>query len=339
MSLIIPPKLSKGDCIAVISPSGGHAGLFPHRIEKGINFLKKEGFKIKEFKTTRKIMGWSSGTPEERAADLMNAFIDENIKGIICTIGGYSANQLLPLLDYENIKKHPKLFCGYSDISVLHYALYQKSQLQTFYGPSIMVQFAEFPKPLDYTWDYFKKATVENKPIGNIASSEKWTDELLNWATKEDQKRARKLETNKGYEWLRNGQAEGCILGGCLSSIIHLRGTDYWPDHKNKILFIEIPEGQEFGKGEPLSVVESYLMDLKLSKVFDSIIGLIIGRPFKYSEEDNDKLKKIIIEMTAEYKFPILFGADIGHTDPQITIPFGALTQIDSEKNKFEINN
>jgi muramoyltetrapeptide carboxypeptidase len=339
MELIIPQKLKKGDYIAVVSPSSGLGGLFPNRVENGVKFLKKMGFKVKEYNTTRKSLSWSSGTAEERAKDLMGAFMDDEVKGIICSVGGYSANQLLPLLDYKEIRMHPKVFCGYSDISVLHYALYSKAGLQTFYGPSVMVQFAEFPEPLSYTLDYFKKATMENGPIGKITASTKWTDEVLDWGKKENDYVTRKLKPNKGFEWLRTGKSEGPIIGGCLPSIMHLCGTEYWPDYNGKILLLEIPDGHEFGKGEALYDVESFLYDMKNSRVFNDITGLVFGRPFNYTEEELANLKKIILKSTENTNFPILFGVDVGHSDPQITIPLGALTKLDSKNNLFEIDN
>jgi len=151
-----------------------------------------------------------------------------------------------------------------------------------------------------------------------------------------DLTRPRKLKKNKGFEWLRKGKAEGEIIGGCLTSIVHLPGTKYWPDYKGKILFLELPEGQKFDQGEPLPYVDWYLEQLNILGVFNQIKGLIFGRPFKYSEDDTEMLKKKILERTEDYNFPILFGVDIGHTDPMITIPIGTRVMINSETNIFE---
>ncbi len=337
MELIIPQKLSKGDTIAILAPSSGLGAIFPHRIDNAIKFLESIGFKVKEYPTARKINGWESASPEERARDLMEAFTDKEVKAIICTIGGFNSNKILKLLDFKKIRENPKIFCGYSDISVLHYAIHKKAGLITFYGPSIMNQFGEFPEPLKYTLDYFKKAVMESEAIGEVKASEKWTDEILDWSQKEDLQRPRNLIKNKGYEWLREGKAKGNIIGGCISSINHLIGTEYLPDYEGKILFIELPEGQEFGKGEPLSYVDSYLADLNNTGIFNKIKGLIVGRPYKYNEEDSKKFQDIILDNSKEYNFPILYGADIGHTDPQITIPLGAEIELDSEKNLFKI--
>ena len=198
-----------------------------------------------------------------------------------------------------------------------------------------MTQFGEYPKPLDYTVKYFNKAIVEGK-IGKIESSKKWTDEILNWFAKKDLERSRELKENFGYNWIKKGKATGEIIGGCLHSLTHLIGTEYWPNHKDKILFIELPEGEDFMKGEPLAEVDAQLCDLEIAGIFKEIKGLIVGRPFRYSQEETEKFKKIILDNTEGYNFPILFGVDIGHSDPQITIPFGVKVEIDSEKNLFE---
>jgi len=335
MNLIKPPKLEKGDTIAIISPSAGLAALFPHRLDNAIKFLESEGYKIKEFSCTRKINGWESAPAKERAKDIMNAFTDEEVKGIICSIGGNTINKTLRYLDFDKIKKNHKILCGYSDISVLHYAINKKCGISTFYGPCAMTQFGEFPEPLKYTLEYFNKAVVEGQ-IGTIKSSEKWTDEVLDWNQKKDLEKPRELKENKGFEWLRMGKTEGEIIGGCLPSICGLLGTEYWPDHNNKILFIEIPEAQQFDKGEPLAEVDALLCSLEIAGIFKQINGLIVGRPFKYNDEEKEKFKEIILENTKEYDFPILFGVDIGHTDPMITIPLGSKIRLDSEKNLFQ---
>ena len=181
--MIKPHSLKIGDMIAIISPSSGLTAIFPHRLDNAIKFLESKGYKIKEFPCTRKINGWESAPAKERAKDIMDAFTDPNIKAIICSIGGNTINKTLKYLDFEKIKENPKIFIGYSDISVLHYALNKKCGFTTFYGPCVMTQFGEFPKPLEYTLKYFNKAVVEGQ-IGIVKPSEKWTDEILDWGQK-----------------------------------------------------------------------------------------------------------------------------------------------------------
>lgn len=335
--MIKPKRLEKGNTIAIIAPSGGLSALFPHRLNNAKLALERLGFKIKLYPTTQKFNNGKAGTKDERIKDILDAFKDKKVKAIICAIGGICNNELLNDIDYEIIKQNPKIFIGYSDNTLLHYAFFKKAKLITFYGPCAITQFAEYPKLLSYTKNHFLKALIKNKPLGKIMPSKFWTDELLDWSQKLDLTRARKLNKNEGYIWLKNGKISGDIVGGCLYSLLQLKGTDFDIDYTNKILFIETPEGQDFTKGEPLPYVESQIVDLKNAGVLGSIKGLIIGRPFGYSNEDKEKLKKVILEHTKEYDFPILFNVDIGHTDPMITLPLNIKVSLDSEENIFSI--
>lgn len=178
---------------------------------------------------------------------------------------------------------------------------------------------------------------MDDKPIGKIKPSKAWTDEILDWFKKDDLKRPRKMKKNEGWQWLKAGKAEGHILGGCITSMMHLRGTKYWPDFSGNILFWEIPEsGNDFTKSESPGDIDAHLTDLELSGVFKQIKGMVIGRPFGYTKEQVRQLIKIIKERTEDYKFPILFNIDIGHSDPIITVPIGVKVKIDSYKNLFE---
>jgi len=332
--LVKPKKLEKGDTIAIIAPSAGL--YFPHRLDNAIAFLNSEGYKVREFPCTRKLNGWESASAKERAKDIMAAFLDGEVKAIIALFGGTVAIQTLKYLDFEKIKQNPKIFCGYSDNSILNYAFYTQADLVTFYGPCVATQFGEYPRPLEYTLKYFYKALTTSKPIGKVYPSENWTEEFLDWSKKLDLTRPRELKKNKGFEWLRNGRAQGKIIGGCLESIVHLPGTKYWPDYKDKILFLEIAEGQKPAEGDPLAYVDFYLEQLNVLGVFSQIKGLIFGRPYNYTASDIELLKQKILERTNEYTFPILFGADIGHTDPQATVPIGIDASMDSKTNTLE---
>lgn len=336
--LLKPKSLKVGDTIRLASPSAPLAGLVPHRTKKGIKMLKELGFKVKVGKYALKITGHTAGAPKERAEDINSFFKDKEVKAIICFIGGKHSNQILEHLDFDLIKKNTKIFLSYSDATVSHFALYTQSNLTTFYGPAVLTQFAENQKVLSYTEEYFKKALIKNQPINEIKPSSYWTDEVLDWFKKEDQKRPRKMKKNKGWQWLKQGKAQGPILGGCVTSMIHLRGTKYWLDFSDSILFWETPEsGDNFTKGEKVENIDSYLTDLELSGVFKDTKGMIVGRFFGYSEEEQEGIIKIIKERTSGYRFPILLNVDIGHSDPMITLPLGVKVAIDSSKNLFEI--
>jgi muramoyltetrapeptide carboxypeptidase len=241
-----------------------------------------------------------------------------------------------PLLDWKLIKKNPKIFLGYSDITVLHNAIYKKTGLITFYGPCVMPEFGEFPFMDKYNEAHLRKALVDGK-IGKIIPSEEWTDEFLDWFKKDDIKRRRSYTKNTGFEWWRKGKVSAEIFGGAIPSINHLAGTEYWNDYKGKILFIDLPEGNTPGVGISISDFDTYLADLYNLNVFKNIKGLVIGRPYAQSQGNLQKIKELVELYTKNTKYPILYGVDIGHTTPMITLPFGVKVLLDSEKNVFEV--
>src|SRR3989338_6915592 len=336
MKLIKPQVLEKGDTIAFIAPAGGLAALTTHRLEKGKRFFEELGYKVKIFPTAKKNSGISSDTAENRAKDIMDAFRDEDVKAIITTIGGNTSHQTLEYLDFGTIKRNPKILCGYSDITSLHLTLYSQTGLVGFYGPAIITQFGENPKPDEFTVEHFFKAITGT--IGEVKPSRQWTDDKeVNWINKEDLNKKRKYKGNNDYEWLKEGKIKGGILGGCLPVILHLAGTKYWPDFKDKILLLETPEGEDFRKGKSLANVDSALGDLRNLGVFRQAKGIVFGRGFGYTEEQTSQLKQIILYNTRDYNFPILYNVDIGHTDPIITIPLGIQIELNSSMNRFKI--
>jgi muramoyltetrapeptide carboxypeptidase len=334
-----PNHLQRGDSIGAVSPSSPMAGLLPHRVEQGVKMLEKLGFVVKIGEHALSISQHTAGGPKERADDINSFFRDESINAIISFIGGNHSNQILEHLDFDLIMNNPKIFMGYLDTTVLHFALHTQSCLVSFYGPSVLTQFAENPRILPYTEEYLEKAIMSSKPIGKVNPSMKWTDEILDWFTKKDLERPRRMKKNVGWQWLRQGRAKGPIFGGCISSMMHLRGTEYWPNFSGNILFWEIPESDcNFSKGESPENIDTYLTNLDLSGTFSQISGMIVGRPFGYTKKETTQLVQLIKERTKKFDFPILFNVDIGHTDPMITVPLGTEAIVDSYKDLLEFN-
>lgn len=339
MNLIIPQKIKRSDHIGFISPSAGLAPFAIHRIEQAVKIFDGLGYKVKIAKNALKNSGYISSSVQDRVNDIHEMFQDREVKMIIATIGGNHSNQLLKHLDYNLIKNNPKIFIGYSDNTVLHYAFQSQANLATYYGPCVMTQFGEHPRIFDYTLKYFNHTLSEEKGRTNykIEPSEFWTEEFLDWFKKEDEKRPRKMQKNNGYEWLRKGKVRGELLGGAIPSVNHLAGTKYWRNPKNKIFFLDIPEGHVVSEGMPLQEVDSYLADLNNLGVFDSISGLIIGRPYHYSSKQLKELKQIILNYASKKNCPILYNINIGHTDPIITLRYGSIAELNSNTNTFRI--
>src|SRR3989339_59370 len=335
--MIKPQKLQKGDTIAIIAPSGGITALVPHRLEAAKKNLERIGFKVKLFFTTKLNLRGKAGTLVQRVKDIHDPFTNTEIKAIMCATGGLCANELLRVIDFEVIRKNPKIFIGYSDITLLHYAIWKNTRLVTFYGPCAITQFGEYPKTLEYTEKQFLKAVSQDAAIGIVTPSETFTDEILDWFQKTDLTRPRTLIENDGNIWLKKGKVSAELVGGCLHSIHQIVGGLFDCDYKDKILFLELPEGQKFGEGTPLDYAESQLVDLKNRKLFEGLRGLIIGRLYKYSDEQKELFYNMLLEQMQEYNFPILANADIGHTDPMITLPLHVQVSLDSDRNIFSI--
>jgi len=333
--LIIPPSLQKGDTIGFISPAAGLAPFAMHRVQNAIKYFESLGYIVKIAKNALKNEGYVSSSVENRLKDIHEMFADKKVKAIISTIGGNNSNQLLTKLDYKLISENPKIFVGYSDITSLHFAIQKKANLATYYGPCVMTQFGEYPSPLPFTVESFFK-TVTDKSSQRYFQSKAWTDEILDWFNKIDLTRPRKKRKNTGYHWLKGGEATGPAWGGTLQTLNALVGTDFWIDPKKSVFFLDIPEGHDINSGMSLAEIDFYLNHLKLAGVFNSISALVVGRPYKYSTSDIDSLNKIILSVVENLNYPILTLANIGHTDPIITLQYGSVLHLDSKKDLFE---
>lgn len=317
-----PAKLSKGDIIGIVAPSSDASFRYPHRLKRGISFLREIGFEVKLYPSVFKSFKGSAGLPEDRAMDLHDAFQDPSVKAIISTIGGYSLNEVLDYLDFDLLYKHAKVFCGYSDCSLLHSALLTKGPISSFYGPNLLPELAEFPKPSSYTTANFIQAL--SGKISNIKPSEAWSDEFLDWGIKADLTRGRIYLPNEvKFHAVRSGEALGSSLIFCLSSLVSLIGTEYLPPLENTILFIETPPGEVFGKGMSLDNINSALATLRIARVFKKISGLVVGRPYGHPLLKHKEFFEMVDYQTRGYNLPIIVNVDFGHTDPMLTLPCG----------------
>ena len=327
-----PTHLKPNDTIGIVSPSWGGAGVFPHRVEQGIRQIETLGYQVKIGQHALNQAGFVSDTPENRAADINDFFADLQVRAIVAAIGGDHACHLLPLLDFDLIRRSPKIFMGFSDITVLNVAIYQQTGLVTFNGPALLTDFAEYPRMFDYTRHAFLRAIAQPAPIGLVEPAPAWTEEYLDWGQKLDLERARQTQPSPGWTGLKPGLAEGPLLGGCIESLQHLRGTPFWPDWTGAVFFWETSED----KPSP-ATVDGILMDYENMGVLAQISAMLVGRPMLYSPAEKQALDEIILARTRKYAFPILTGMDFGHTSPQMTLPLGVRARVDGEFRRFEI--
>lgn len=321
MKIIIPKKLRQGDEVRVIAPARSMAIISDQLKIIANKRFSDLGLKLSFGKNVNKKDAFRSSIIKDRASDLHQAFSDKNVKAIITVIGGFNSNQLLDYIDWQLIKSNPKILCGYSDITILNNAIFQKTGLVTYYGP----HYSTFGQELyfDYTLDYFKKCLMQ-KDSFKIVPSKSWSDD--EWYKNQ---KGRSLVKNTGWKVINSGKAKGISLGGNLCTFNLLQGTSYFPNIKNSILFFEDDE-----LGGSYSAVE---FDRNLQSVihqpgFRMVKGIIIGRFQKASEMDLIKIRHIIKSKKELSKIPIIYDVDFGHTDPKITFPIGGKVEIVANK-------
>lgn len=301
---MIPSKLKKGDTIGVIAPSNYIEKDDLEYINASIALMEASGFKVKFGKYVfEDTLGYGT-SPEKRAADINWAFKDDEVKAIMCVKGGEDSNTTLDYIDYEMIKNHPKIICGFSDNTSILNAIHEKTGLVTYHGPTFK---SLTSWETGYAYKQFIKTFVED------------TESLI-MGEPEDE-----------YTTKQAGQATGELVGGNLSLFTKLVCGKYAVNVQNKILFLE-----ELGFEAAPEMVNSNIYYLKQNGVFDKIAGLWIGN---YEHPSKISLEKIITNAIGdEYKFPIIKSDNFGHIDKKIIIPIGTKAEINTnEKIKIKL--
>ncbi len=300
------PPLKKGDKIGIVAPASPPD---IEKLEKGIKVLREWGVEIEEAPHLRKARGYLAGSDQERIADLHNFFEDKSIDAIWSACGGYGTPRLLQMLDYNLIKKNPKPFIGYSDITALHLAFNRYSNLITFHGPMIATELGDNPDEI--TIESIKKMLFSNYKI----------DILKEFNLEE-------------LEIINSGIGEGEITGGNLALLAATIGTPYELQTDNKLLFIE-----DIGE-EPYNI-DRMLSQLKNAGKLDNLAGLIIGN-FTDSEPKNYDPSLTVDEVLNDYfgdvKYPIIRNLPFGHDKTQLTIPLGVKAKLDTSNISLKIN-
>lgn len=319
--MITPNKIKKGDSIRVITPA--RSIKLPFITEESINVSLKRfeemNLEVTFGKNVKILNQFNSSSVEERIEDLHDAFKDQKVKAIITAIGGYNSGELLDYLDYNLIKKNPKILCGYSDITAILNAIYSKTSLLTYYGP----HFFDFGniQGADYTVDYFKKCLFIDSPF-RVLPSEKWSNDK--WSNCQ---KSRKFIKNDGPFVINNGKADGTILGGNLVTFCSLSGTPFFSGFKDTVLFIEDDEE------EHLFSFNRNLTSLTNRKDFSEIKAIVFGRFQPESKITKQNLFDVVKNNKKLQKIPIIGGVDFGHTTPRLTIPIGGKCKIDAKES------
>ena len=296
--MIIPDKLNFGDTIGVVAPCNPIIGDNIEELDKAKQIVEKSGFKVKLSKNIYSNTNTYSSTAQEKAEDINEMFKDKNIKMIWCAKGGENSNSIFEFLDYEVIKQNPKILCGYSDVASITSMITSKTGLVTFNGTN------------------FKTIATDETNYSYQEAIKRFVNGSLDLGRDDEE-----------YITIKEGQAEGELIGGNLSIIRGMVAGSYKLNFENKILFIE-----EFALETSPALVSNYLYYMKQNGVFGKIIGLWIG---SYNHESNVTLEQIVLDTIGEeYGFPIIKSNNFGHIENKIVIPIGTKAKIDTNKRR-----
>ena len=307
MHVLFPRSLSKGDLIGIISPA---SPLDDHsRLERGIQYLEKLGYRTIVGTHCMDRQGYLAGTDEERLGDIHAMFADKRVKAVFCTRGGYGSSRLLRFINYPLVAKNPKIFVGYSDITALSLALWRKCRLVTFHGPMVGVEMA---------------ADMD-------ALSEECFWRLLTGSSK-----GLTLAVAAGHpgRLVCAGTARGRLLGGNLSLVISLMGTPFQPEFRRSLLLLE-----EIGE-EPYRI-DRMLTQLRNAGLTSGVAGIALGHFTDCAPREPEKpsrtLEEIMKEASRWSRLPFSSAFPFGHERPSATMPLGARAQLDARKGTLQL--
>ncbi len=311
--LIHPPRLQAGDTVGLITPATYVAD--PDQLALAARTLKYFNLRVKMGRNVGKRTGYFSNPVGARLDDFHGMFRDKDVRAVFCVRGGYGAAQLLDRIDYDLVRRNPKIFLGYSDITALHLAINKLARLVTFHGPVALSRFS------DYTQTSFRKALFEAKPIG----------EVTNPPEKESPRPAHTLRT------IRAGAASGTLIGGNLTLVSTTMGTPYEIETRGRILFLEDVDEEPYR-------IDRMLTQLRLAGKFTGVAAIIFGeckdcraQDYKPSVSNPYSLGEVLDNIFGELKVPVLSGLTVGHTDDQLTLPLGVAATLDADKGTLTI--
>jgi muramoyltetrapeptide carboxypeptidase len=313
MELLKPPKLNDGDTIGVIAPSYPVLP-FQEMYLRGIEHIRKLGFKVKEGKTVKlQHHDYMAGTDIQRADDINRMFADKQVKAIICALGGQVAIRTLRHVDFDLIKANPKIFSGMSDITTFHVAFLARTSLIGLHQTDVVFGFGADvdSKEATYEMNLFFKATKKTEPLGLLPPFTSW-------------------------EAWREGTAEGQLFGGNVPSLQALLATPYFPRLNEDIIFFWETMTQ------PLDLLDQRLVQFREAGLFDRTKGMLIGKirgqEANIVKDMTSEVREVILDITSEFDFPIIASMDFGHYTPNLPLPMGLKARMDTEGAKVWID-
>ncbi|MDW7692271.1 LD-carboxypeptidase [Flammeovirgaceae bacterium SG7u.111] len=306
-AIIKPPKLEKGQTIGIITPASAVPD--EEKLRAAGKTLEEKGYKVKFGEHAFGRWGYLSGTDEERAGDLNKMFADNEVDAIMCSRGGWGGARLLELIDYNAIKKNPKVLVGYSDVTSLLNAIFAKTGLIAFHGPMGLSDWNPF------TSKNFDKVIVKEKHY-SLKGGKKDEEDLVT-----------------GRFVINEGKASGTLVGGNLTVLCGMVGSSYLPDFEGSILLLE-------DVGEAVYRIDRYLVHLKLAGILDKVAGIVFSSCNDCDQGPSDKgfsLKQVLEQHIKPLGVPAFYGTMVGHLNEQYTLPVGAKVEVNAKRSKIKL--
>ncbi|MFZ2489904.1 MAG: LD-carboxypeptidase [Thermoanaerobaculia bacterium] len=305
--ILKPRKLEQGDAVAMIVPAS--MVFEADHVDRGREQLEALGYRVKVGAAAKARHGNLAGTDQQRADDVNRFFADPEVKAVVAYSGGWGTPRLLPLLDYDLIRKNPKVLIGFSDITGLLNAVHRMTGLVTFHGPNADSLYEP------YTLSNYRRVVMSTEPIGILANPAKRDDELID--------RQNRIVT------LREGVATGRLVGGNLTLVAATIGSPYEIETDGAILFLEDTH-------EELYRIDRMLTQLWLAKKLDRLAGFIFGRCTDCPISGPSlSMGEILRERFSHV--PSIWGLSFGHIEKKLTMPIGLPATLDATAKTLTI--
>jgi muramoyltetrapeptide carboxypeptidase len=304
-----PPKLQAGSLIGLAAPASPvPSGKI---LKRGEDVLEEMGFRVRMGRHVRSRRNYLAGTDSDRAEDLNEMFADPQVEAVFCVRGGYGTARLLDRLDFDALRAHPKVLLGYSDITALQLAVYRRIGLVTFYGPMVTTEMAKTFLP--ETRRRLLAALMQADPPQPLFAASQDSPPAV----------------------IHPGVAEGRLLGGCLSVLVTLLGSDYMPPLEGAVLFLEDLDEEPYR-------LDRYLTQLRLCGALAHVSGVAVGRLIN-CEPRQDRAAYIrsrgsldvLRDRLGDAGVPVLAGLGFGHGRDQATLPQGAMVRLDADAGRL----
>lgn len=315
MTTVIKSRaLERGDTISVVVPA---SPINRERIDRALARIRERGFDVRTYGDIYRAHGYLAGDDQTRAAELMCAFEDPDTRAVWCARGGYGVARLLDRIDFDIIRRHPKIFVGFSDITLLHSVIHERTGLITFHGPNLQDGFGkveDMPAPNEAAlWQALSNAGASTNPSGYIYDLNAIDEVQL--------------------EAIRGGTARGQLVGGNLAVLAGVVGTPYDISTAGRILFLE-------DVSERLYRLDRYLSQLRLAGKFSGLAGVLLGS-FSYEDGEQQEaeadVRSLLSEFFAPLGVPVLAGFPAGHEHLNLTLPIGAMMDIDADQHRVMV--